>query len=728
MHNLNWRYYQGTTSSKDILKDLSKVLCTAVKDKNGKVIQERNWDIVFPDVDPNPPENDYVAPRDKRNLTDEEYTYKIMNQCRQIKDRVIIKTKTTPVKVEEVFDDLSAESDLNVESIEMYVELYKPSYLADPEVYSPVTERLGKLPVLRVYDEANLDAYDTTPTATKEMLVRNNHYIHLRCFDQIKLVKEKGRIIEAGPVEETRDDFTGSLVETSCHISEWSKLSWYQDFKEVDNDVHDNDIGEDMVSDGITFAPIITPGINGDTRIRFWVNTNNDRVVLMLMGNPSLDLSEMRHLTSFAYIGRINSFDGSINDTAGNFAITTSSSTYPYNTIQRVISTETIKPTDPEGTINVGEGDGRKNKFFIPLKYASTPGTEEVLINGSIQDKTSYRLDLNLLEFVIPPAEHARIEFRAEFIKPNIDLRPGVVKDELGNIMRIYSPNKYGKNTASCVTDVGMYHTRSKAYWQKHLLMFNTTEEYMTKSMYGKSAYTNEYYADKIKLTHGNDGPRGMFDACLIIDQSSLVENDDLVQNRDFKKDPAKDEETYVYFPITAQYSPLSTGPNAITGIALLSKIKQPEPKDDTEAVKRVSDNLYIGNIKAIVGNFNVPLTDSYNTKIAWVSADTDVLSINTETGLVTVTRPAEDKEASEVLLTATISINDESIQKVFKCIVLPQGMSDAQSVNKDKEWLVNQLGGADLGNRKADIMLPTEGPNESVISWTSDNEVVVFN
>ena len=37
-------------------------------------------------------------------------------------------------------------------------------------------------------------------------------------------------------------------------------------------------------------------------------------------------------------------------------------------------------------------------------------------------------------------------------------------------------------------------------------MMFATTEEYMSKVMYGKSSYTGEYYADRIKVTHGNDG------------------------------------------------------------------------------------------------------------------------------------------------------------------------------------------------------------------------------
>lgn len=292
--------------------------------------------------------------------------------------------------------------------------------------------------------------------------------------------------------------------------------------------------------------------------------------------------------------------------------------------------------------------------------------------------------------------------------------------------MNIFSPDKYGKNTATGVIDVAMYHTRSKAYWQKHLLMFNTTEEYMSKSMYGKSAYTGEYYADKIKLTHGNDGPRGMFDGCLIIDQSSLVPLDDLVQNRDFARDPDKNEETYIYFPITAPYSALSSGPNDISGIALLKQIKQPAPKTDAEAVARVADDLYIGNVKAIVGDFTVPLTGDFGSTITWVPSDGINLSINDTTGYVKVTRPGETSPSESCTLTATISIGTEKATVVFDCVILPLGMSDAQSVSADKTWLISQLGATDLGDVTSDFMIYSEGPNETVIEWSSSDPATV--
>lgn len=54
MNNKIWRYYEGTTSANTVIKDLAKVLCTAVKTKEIKdgsgqtvrqqeVIMGRNW-------------------------------------------------------------------------------------------------------------------------------------------------------------------------------------------------------------------------------------------------------------------------------------------------------------------------------------------------------------------------------------------------------------------------------------------------------------------------------------------------------------------------------------------------------------------------------------------------------------------------------------------------------------------------------------------------------------
>lgn len=740
-----WRYYEGTTSANTILNDLSKVMCMAVKDNNGKVIQDRNWDIVFPAVDTNPVQGDYLAPVDRRNLTDEEYAYKIKNQLRQVKNKVILKTTTTPVNVEgDAIDDLEIESDLNKKQISMYVELYKPSYLLDPERFEPETEKFGLLPLLKTFDLSNLNPDDTFPTPYVEKLIRNNHHVYVRAFDSIETVYDpsnRTKVVDVRPKEEIKDEYTGNILETSSHISEWAKLAWYKDFEEVERDIHDGDIGGENIADGLDFMPTNTPGINGNTRLRFWINTNNDRVVMTLMGNPSLEYSSNKFLTSVCYLGRIQSFDNSINDTAGNFAITASSSTIPSKTVQKIKSTRVTNFLDAESQIKylsdgvtpaIGAGDGQKNRFFIPFKYSYKEDSIKVYLNDVEVNKNFYRIDNDLIEFTrMVPGTGEVVSVRAEFIIPDIDLSQGVTRDELGNVVEVVQPNKYGQNTGTCVTDIAMYHTRSKAYWQKHGVMFNTTEEYMTKEMYGKSAYTDEYYADKLKITHGNDGPRGMLDACLVIDQSSLIPLDDLVINRDFKNDASKPEETYIYFPITAPYSVFSSGPNALSGVAILKEIKLPEPQTATEAINRVESDLYIGKISAVLSDFTLPLTGDYDSTISWVSSNPAIIDVSTTPGTATVTRPGETDPEAKVTLTATITKDGETKDVVFECTVFPEGMSDVQAVAQDKAWinLSSLNGGIDLEKfRDASIVVPVEGPNETTIEWVSSDTDVISN
>lgn len=738
-----WRYYEGTTSANTILHDLTKVMCMAVKNFDGSIIQSRNWDIVYPAVDTNPPEGDYVAPEDRRNLTEEEYIQKINNQLRQIKNKVILKTVTTPVKVEgDLIDDLEIEDDLNKDRIEMYIELYKPNYLLDPEQYEPETERYGLLPLLKSYDLSKENINNNIPTPYINKLIRNNHHIYIRAFDSIEVITEpnnRTRVLDVRPKDEVVDEWTGNILETSSHISEWGKLAWYQDFEEVARDIHDDDIGGDDISDGVDFMPTETPGINGNTRLRFWINTNNDRVVLCLMGNPSLEYSTNKFLTSMCYLGKINSFENSINDTAGNFAITTSSSTIPSKTVQKVLSTRVTRLLDNDSLIKfendgvtpaVGRGDGKINRFFIPFKYSYVPGSLRVYLDDVEVNANFYRVDNDLLEFTRTiPYDGAIVSVRAEFIIPEIDKTEGVTRDEFGNVINVVQPNKYGQNTGTCVTDVTMYHTRSRAYWQKHGVMFNTTEEYMTKEMYGKSAYTDEYYADRVKVTHGNDGPRGMLDSCLVIDQSSLIPLDDLVINRDFKNDKSKKEETYIYFPVTAPYSAFSTGPNALSGIAILKDVKLPEPTNTEEALERVIDEIYLEGLDAILRDFPLPLTGEYGATIAWASDKAAVIDTTTTPGTAKVTRPGENDPDAKITLTATVTIDGESKEVTFNGTVFREGLSDVQAVARDKDWInLSALnGGVNLDEfRGASLIVPYEGPNETEISWTSSQESVI--
>lgn len=459
---------------------------------------------------------------------------------------------------------------------------------------------------------------------TERETLLNNHYVLMRLFDNINADN-------SGPADNVYNS-AGEIIQTNSHISPWSKLSWYKDFEEVMIDYIDPDVSISRISDGTIFVPLETPGLNADTKIRYWVNTNNDRFSLIVMGNPSLDYEMERHLTSACYCGRIDSFDNSINDTAGNFALFTSSSTEPCNT---VLNTQKItyemmnyalsKSDIIDETYDMQELENFKNSC---LPEAIIPGNNSTKYFIQLPEKTYYSrdkwpkylfVDTNgkpvtpltsafEREFVMDNGKADLLELTVEndhvfdekymlyvsfnYYQEKFIITSGVTRDAFGNVVAVDKVKDYGNNTSDGVTSVTMYHTRSKAYYQKHHLLFATTEEYMSKVMYGKSAYTGEYYADRIKITHGNDGPRGTLSDLLIIDNSSLYTQDELVINKDFEKDPDECEETFVFFNVTAYYSPLSDSPNARYGLAIKKQEIEPEYKDEAKILKIALDEL----------------------------------------------------------------------------------------------------------------------------------------
>lgn len=467
---------------------------------------------------------------------------------------------------------------------------------------------------------------------TKRDTLLNNHYVLMRLFDNINEAND-------GPAENIYNA-SGDIIQTNSHISPWSKLSWYRDFEEVLIDTLDDDISINQIQNGTVFLPLETAGLNADTKIRYWINTNNDRFSLIVMGNPSLDYEKERHLISACYCGRIDSFDNSINDVAGNFALFTSSSTEPCNTVLKVEKRE-HKITDfvlsDEEAIN-GTYDASALDEFIKssndaqtckLVGDCTPNTggqynivlsDKLYFNREewpkyiIIDKATGKPKTGLTQafkrnFIMENGKASTLILTVQAEHVNFDnnysiyvafssyeekfqITSGVSRDVFGNVVSVDKVKDYGNNTSDGVTSIMMYHTRSKAYYQKHHMMFATTEEYMSKVMYGKSSYTGEYYADRIKVTHGNDGPRGTLNDLLVIDSSSLYALDELVINKDFEKNPDECEETFVYFPITAPYSPLSDSPNATYGLAIKKQELEPVYEDETKILKIAVDEL----------------------------------------------------------------------------------------------------------------------------------------
>lgn len=467
---------------------------------------------------------------------------------------------------------------------------------------------------------------------TDRTTLLNNHYVLMRLFDNINSDGD-------GPAENIYDS-SGNITKTNSHVSPWSKLSWYRDFEEVLLDTLDADISTNQIYDGTVLVPLETAGLNEDTKIRYWINTNNDRFSLIVMGNPSLDYEQERHLISVCYCGRIDSFDNSISDVAGNFALFTSSSTEPCNTVLSTEKRENAMPDfsltdDDAANENYDEDDFTEQILnqvdkgtTVKLVANCTEGIDEY--NVVLADKLYFNRE-EWPKYIIvnrntnKPVTGLDKAFKRKFVMENgksstcvitlqsghtiydddyciyavfssyqevFQITSGVSRDIFGNVTDVDKVNDYGTNTSDGVTSISMYHTRSKAYYQKHHMMFATTEEYMSKVMYGKSSYTGEYYADRIKVVHGNDGPRGTLSDLLVIDSSSLYALDELVINKDFEKDPNEYEETFIYFPITAPYSPLSDGPNARYGMAIKKAEVEPTYEDETKILKIAVNEL----------------------------------------------------------------------------------------------------------------------------------------
>lgn len=817
----SYRYYEGLCSTKDIVKELAKVLSIGVrsnevKDAEGNILlapfilQSKNWDVVYPAPDS-------TLNVDLNNMTADDYKAKILNQVNQISDTVILKTTTTPVVVGAAADDLVEDNDTLKDSLTMYLELYKPTYIANPEEYPLDCEREGLIPkvitkemyknslsitkrieenvttagngvcvisqtsttkkdvaqytvasecnllvskIVSIYGEnasteyfymprivgmaTNNLTFDKTkileikakdndlytviretlnvddnefqaftsltfnvryekendfklsieaitkkevytvsgtyalsesspsdaiitkvipeyyidgvyipldPTlweydpsimnnrgirfitpitgdiatagqivlrydikkssdgnVSERGLILNNHYLLTRLFDELN---ESGN----GPYETTFNS-KGEVVVQRAHVSDWSKLSWYQDFEEVYQDEIDADTSTDSISDGTLLVPLETPGLNGETKIRYWLNTNNDRFNLIVMGNPSLDFQKDRHIISACYCGKIDSFDYSVNDTAGNFALFVSSSTEPCKS--ELTKEKSYYSIEHNGT----NYSSQEFKDFLSKAYSSkcASGTVEyyvqlpegryynkslwpkyIILDGNdipVTDmKTVYQINYvenNQAVISIHQAydESYTLYIGYPFYEEKIVLTGGVERDVFGNVLDVTKTDTFGANTSDGVTSVMMYHTQSKAYYQKHHMMFTTTEEYMSKVMYGKSSYTGEYYADRIKITHGNDGPRGMLNDMLVIDSASLYPFDELVINKDFEKNAEEYEETYVYFPVTAPFSPLSDSANAKYGFAIKKTEVEPDFSDEEKIVQIAIDEL----------------------------------------------------------------------------------------------------------------------------------------
>ena len=297
------------------------------------------------------------------------------------------------------------------------------------------------------------------------------------------------------------------------------------------------------------------------------------------------------------------------------------------NGIAQTLSISPVYGTVPlTGTIKINPNNKKDISFVFTV--------EDILkaVLGATNSNINTILKGSSIKFGYNTAYMTTFDFYYKFkYYTEYDVQTGGVKrDKFGNPVSVEFDSTYGKNTATGVTDFAMYATFSKDYFQRHYFMFAATEEYMQKELYGKSAYTGEYFADRIKVVHSSEGPRGILSGLITIDTSSLYAFDELVVNKEFKKYADKPEELYLYLPVTAPYCPFANSVNGRHGVGILKDIRYAEPKTDEEIVDAAIKELErkYCNINIVVEDFPLIEESTYGASISWESDNTSSIEI----------------------------------------------------------------------------------------------------
>ncbi len=327
--------------------------------------------------------------------------YDLEEGLRKIKNRIVLKTTTEPeVDVEGIIGGDYGARD-TADKLEMYVEMIKPENLIHPET--------------------GMTIYSDHEGATKTTQ-QNNHFIQCRMFDKWDDIRQ-APTLDVG-------DKDGNIEKRGAYVSEWSKYSWFKDWKEYLVDELDATPGSSDLSKGLLLQEVRTPGLTDEFPIQFWISTNNNRMAMILMGDPTLDQDNF--LTSFAYFGRIHPFfdtqcvvkkddSGTIlldsngdpvleekrtyfeNDVKGNFALTVGSSTIPANVSQPPDGQPVIVSGDVLGEIvEVPVLDEKGNPVLDendnPIMEYQTKATN----TGALYDGTTYSY---IVTFLTPEGE-----------------------------------------------------------------------------------------------------------------------------------------------------------------------------------------------------------------------------------------------------------------------------------------------------------------------------------
>lgn len=709
----NFTYHEVLTDSDNAVKDIARILALGseseeIIDESGTVIKpsipiiDQCWEVVYPKAD----RTLFPNIEDWNKLQPEEYKVVTDHKISKITDTVILRTKTIPKDIEvNNSTAMGVNQDLNMDSLEMYLEIYMPPYLCDSEIDDPISQRDNYIP--EVNDVKGIKNGN-------KRVARNYHHLFMRIFDNINAAG-------TGPAPNVIDPVTRDVIKWNSRSSCWSKLSWYTDFEDVFKAPLIGEQNKGM-QEGVVRLPVIS-GLTSESKIKIWANVNRSRAVLGVMGSPNVDFSDNRYLIGCAYIGQIDSFDFSINDTAGNFGLFTTSSSSPAMgttevkiraAVPAIVNGTEVSP----GTGALGSGtkmpfDGGLQMFNPGTVYekmameltsipqnSTIPNAKDLWGNRYI-DASTIRIDADFnltpteLEYkdkygvtqvknigapknitIIPNVEvdeddrkkvkisvpltailegflgktdaalvssatgisfkngpnrcTLKMEYTFSYYTEYTERSGGVTRDKFGNPISAKLDTTYGKNTANGVTDFAMYATFTKDYFQRHFFMFAATEEFMQKELYGKSAYTGEYFADRIKVVHSSEGPRGILSGMITIDTSSLYPFDELIVNKGFEKYDDKPEELYVYLPITAAYCPFSNSPNGRHGIGILKDIRYPVPVSDEEIVRFAINELdrKYSDLTYVTENFPLLEVSQHGATISWKSSNSTLIQI----------------------------------------------------------------------------------------------------
>lgn len=379
--------------------------------------------------------------------------------------------------------------------------------------------------------------------------------------------------------------------------------------------------------------------------------------------------------STFSDGGRTSIVDNSLKATLGSLSGSQMSFDFvyavwdDYNQVGYISSSKPSSKPAREIKVNVPVSDLKYSMLPIKASVTKTPGTLTESIKVEIDNNGLFKMlkkyidaelaPLGLSQALVPGYySNQVIKFSGASpvyykpssasivttILPTISVRVGfdeqgsikkVVnrseRDIYGNLLKINYPKTFGTHTANCSTDFAMYRTDSADFWQSHFLMFSSTEQFMKKHQYGKSAYTNEYFADRIKVTHSAEGVRGVLSGFIVIDAESLFAFDELIVNKDFEKDLNKPEETYVYVPITAAYCPFANSPNERNGLGLLKEVRYSEHDDESKCeaalikiAEQYIDSLYYPNNKEEI---ELVETSHNGLAITWASSDNTIIN-----------------------------------------------------------------------------------------------------